>query len=148
MLCGCFWRYLCRKVCSPIAYFAFFSKKWPLTLRLLHPLLCFSHSFRFCTFFFLYGSFFLRFSSSRCIFVEISLTLLWTSQFVHRISWFSCDFMVLLCGGAAGQWSHLPAGRLNIACRLLSWKLSEMPKITLDKSWIMVYYNNAVIRNA
>ncbi len=46
----------------------------------------FSPSFRFCTFFFLYGSFFLRFSSSRCIFVEISLTLLWTSQFVHRIS--------------------------------------------------------------
>lgn len=134
MLCGCFWRYLCRKVCSPIAYFAFFSKKWPLTLRLLHSLICFSHSFRFCTFFFLYGLFFYVFSSSRCIFVEISLTFLWISQFVHRISRFSCDFMVLLCGAQRGQWSHLPAGRLNIACRLLSRKLSEMPKILLDKS--------------
>lgn len=148
MLCGCFWRYLCRKVCSPIAYFAFFSKKWPLTLRLLHPLLCFSHSFRFCTFFFLYGSFFYVF----LVLVAFSLRFLWLFSWFHSSFTEFHDFRVILwcsCAGAQrGQWSHLPAGRLNIACRLLSRKLSEMPKITLDKSWIVVYYNNAVNRNA
>ena len=148
MLCGCFWRYLCRKVCSPIAYFAFFSEKWPLTLRLLYSLICF-HLL----------SDFARFSSCTVHFFYVFLVLV---AFSLRFPWLFCglhslftefhDFRVILwcsCVGAQrGQWSHLPAGRLNIACRLLSCKLSEMPKITLDKSWIMVYYNNAVIRNA
>lgn len=106
MLCGCFWRYLCRKVCSPIAYFAYFSKKWPLTLRLLHALLCFSHSFRFCTFFFLYGSFFYVF----LVLVAFSLSFLWLfCGFNSSFTEFH-DFRVILwcsCVGAQRGSGHI-----------------------------------------
>lgn len=106
MLCGCFWRYLCRKVCSPIAYFAFFSKKWPLTLRLLHALLCFSIL-----------SDFARFSPCTVhsfyvflVLVAFSLRFLWLFCGFHSSFTEFHDFRVILwcsCVGAQRGSGHI-----------------------------------------